>query len=143
MQLATSDMQSAMGAPAGGIDRPSSAPPPLEQSAIASDSRLSAIRPSPLAYVPSSLSAANSAVTSPSFVSATRPSASSRAKGMQLGANKVPTGVASAALASKLADEVAASEGINDGNPWGTDDLIDINADQDDWSQPPFLFVVP
>lgn len=60
---------------------------------------------------------------------------------MQLGANKVPTGVASAALASKLADEVAASEGINDGNPWGTDDLIDINADQDDWSESVFCLL--
>lgn len=49
---------------------------------------------------------------------------------MQLGASKVPASVAAAALVAQLEEEAAAQEG----NPWGTDDLIDINADEDDWS---------
>ena len=49
---------------------------------------------------------------------------------MQLGASKVP---AAASLAVQWEEEAAAEEGIQD-NPWGTDDLIDINADEDDWS---------
>ena len=53
---------------------------------------------------------------------------------MQLGASKTPASVAAASLAAQLEDEAAAEEGI-DGNPWGTDDLIDINADEDDWSE--------
>jgi hypothetical protein len=51
---------------------------------------------------------------------------------MQLGAHKVPASVAAAALVEQLAEEAAAAEG--DGNPWGNDDLIDVNADEDDWS---------
>jgi SCY1-like protein 1 len=51
-----------------------------------------------------------------------------KAKGMQLGANKVP---AAAAMAAKLADEIVAE----DSHPWESDDLIDVNADQDDWSE--------
>jgi SCY1-like protein 1 len=53
---------------------------------------------------------------------------------MQLGANKIPASVASAALAVQLADEVAAAEGV-EGNPWGSDDLMDVNADDGDWSK--------
>lgn len=52
---------------------------------------------------------------------------------MQLGANKVPAGVSAAALPAELADEAAADSG--DANPWGSEDLIDVNADQDDWSK--------
>jgi SCY1-like protein 1 len=62
----------------------------------------------------------------------------SKAKGMQLGANKVPPNVASAILAAQLAAEAEEEEAIeNEGadNPWGNDDLIDIDADQDDWSK--------
>lgn len=54
----------------------------------------------------------------------------SKAKAMQLGANKTP---AINLLADELAEEIAASASI-EGNPWGTDDLIDVNADDDDWS---------
>jgi len=53
---------------------------------------------------------------------------------MQLGASKAPASVAAASLAAQLEEEAAAEEGV-DGNPWGTDDLIDINADEDDWSE--------
>lgn len=52
---------------------------------------------------------------------------------MQLGASKVPPSVAAAVLAEQLAEEAAVSEG--DSNPWGNDDLIDVNADADDWSK--------
>ncbi|KAJ6593650.1 hypothetical protein B0H19DRAFT_29582 [Mycena capillaripes] len=56
----------------------------------------------------------------------------SKSKAMQLGAHKVPASVAAAALVEQLAEEAAAAEG--EGNPWGNDDLIDVNADDDDWS---------
>jgi len=52
---------------------------------------------------------------------------------MQLGASKVPASAVAASLAAELEEEATAEEGI-EGNPWGTDDLIDINADEDDWS---------
>ena len=52
---------------------------------------------------------------------------------MQLGASKVPANILAEELAQEVAAEVAAEDHI-DHNPWGTDDLIDINADQDDWS---------
>lgn len=116
----------------GSIYRPISAPPPLG----GVDTAKSSLRPSPLPFVPSSKSAANSTVSSPSITrtSTLGVGAASRAKGMQLGASKVPAGMAAASLAAQLEEEAAAEDGVQD-NPWGTDDLIDINADEDDWSK--------
>lgn len=119
-------MQSTISATAG-IDRPTSAPPPANGGPA---------RPNPLLFVPSTTSAANSTVTSPALAHVSSlgvgsVGSASRAKGMQLGASKVPASVAAAALAAQLEEEAAAEES----NPWGTDDLIDINADEDDWSQ--------
>jgi len=127
-KLASSDLQSTMSSAIGiGIDRPTSAPPPVAGSST--DPRIGNLRPSPLF---TTLSAANSTVSSP--VVPTRPAQQSKAKGLQLGANKVPPSVAAAALAAQLAEETAAANDISGSNPWGTDDLIDVNADQDDWS---------
>jgi len=50
---------------------------------------------------------------------------------MQLGGSKVQQSVAALALAEELTEDAAHGKDIN---PWGTDDLIDIDADQDDWS---------
>jgi len=72
------------------------------------------------------MSAANSAVSSPIIGKAF--STAQKSEGMQLRANKIPASVAAASLAAQLEEEAAAEEGV-DGNPWGTDDLIDINAD--------------
>lgn len=47
---------------------------------------------------------------------------------MQLGASKVPVAI----LAMQLEEDAMGGDG--DASPWGTDDLIDINADEDDWS---------
>lgn len=58
------------------------------------------------------------------------PSASSGSSGMKLGAAKKP------AVSTSVADSVAA-EWEDDGsaaNAWGNDDLIDVNADEDDWA---------
>ena len=41
------------------------------------------------------------------------------------------------AFASDWAEEAAAeaeAEEAHHSNPWGNDDLMDVNADQDDWS---------
>jgi SCY1-like protein 1 len=117
---------------APGIDRPTSAPPPLGSTSTFPT------HPGPLPFIPSTMSAANSTVSSPTAIG---PSSigkafgtAPRSKGMQLGASKTPASVAAASLAAQLEEEAAAEEGI-DGNPWGTDDLIDINADEDDWSE--------
>lgn len=119
-KLATADMQSTMNAV--GIGLQASAPTPAFGAPA---------RPSPLPFIPSTTSVANSAVSSPVVPRALSPGgpSTSKAKGMQLGANKIPA----ATLAMQLEEEASASAGV-DGNPWGTDDLIDINADEDDWS---------
>lgn len=70
------------------------------------------------------MSVANSAVSSPALPRSST-LAGSRAKGMQLGANKTPA----ATFAMQLEEEMGGGA-----SPWGTDDLIDINADEDDWS---------
>lgn len=104
------------------IDRPTSAPPPIE------DTRIGALRPSPLL---TSVSAANSTASSPAFPTRSTLQSSSRTKGMQLGANKVPPSIAAVVLAERLAEEATAEE---ESNPWGDDDLMDVNADEGDWS---------
>jgi SCY1-like protein 1 len=53
---------------------------------------------------------------------------SSRSKGLQLGSNK---GNANS-VAAQVAAQVAAEEG---GALWGSDDLMDVNADEGDWSE--------
>jgi SCY1-like protein 1 len=53
----------------------------------------------------------------------------SRSKGLQLGGNKAPTST----LAAQLAEEVANEAGQSSSRLWN-DDLIDIHADQGDWS---------
>ena len=52
---------------------------------------------------------------------------------MQLGATKVLT---SASSIPDWAEEAAAEADTSQGaNPWGNDDLMDVNADEDDWSE--------
>lgn len=58
-----------------------------------------------------------------------------KVKGMQLGAQKLPV---SSHIHDHWAEEAAAeaeAEETNNTNPWGNDDLMDVNADQDDWSE--------
>ncbi|PPQ93682.1 LOW QUALITY PROTEIN: hypothetical protein CVT25_012741 [Psilocybe cyanescens] len=76
---------------------------------------------------PSFATPMNSSQTIPNSQSA------SKTKAMQLGANKVPMSASLSALADQLEDEAAASASV-EGNPWGSDDLIDVNADEGDWS---------
>jgi len=56
-----------------------------------------------------------------------------KGKGMQLG-GKSHAITAHVNLADQLAEEAAASATLEE-NPWGTDDLIDVNADEDDWGK--------
>ncbi|KAF7315272.1 Protein kinase domain-containing protein [Mycena indigotica] len=105
-KLATSDLQTTItAAPELVIERPTSAPQ--------IGNRLSSNPDTPMGI------RTNVASPTPSKTST-----------LQLGANKVPASVATAALVQKLAEEAA--EQIQD-NPWGNDDLIDVN-DADDWS---------
>ena len=123
-QLASGTLQSTRGAT---IDRPTSAP--AANAALASASTpaptLSRLGSDPFAMpmtpTPSSNSGPTRALTS-----------ASKGKGMQLGATKVPTGVSSV---PDWAEEAAAElESSTSTNPWGNDDLMDVNADEDDWS---------
>lgn len=110
-RLATADMQTDMSSVAGiAIDRPISAPGPAGGSTYSSSLH------------PTALNGMKSGASTP---------IPSKSKAMQLGAHKVPASVAAAALVEQLAEVAAAAE--VDGNPWG-DDLIDVNADEDDWS---------
>lgn len=63
-------------------------------------------------------------------------SSATKGKGMQLGGHKV---ISASNVASDWAEEAAAEaeaeEEASHHNPWGTDDLMDVNADQDDWSK--------
>lgn len=66
----------------------------------------------------------------------------SKAKGMQLGATKLS---AASHMPAEWAEEAAAeaeAEESGQANPWGNDDLMDVNADQDDWSKVPMHDVV-
>lgn len=51
----------------------------------------------------------------------------SKPKGMQLGGHTSSTLSPAAEWASEAEVETS--------NPWGNDDLMDVNADQDDWSE--------
>ncbi|CAK5281427.1 unnamed protein product [Mycena citricolor] len=106
--LATSELQTGIAAT---IERPTSAPGPAALPAIQA--------------VSANGSGSRSGVSTP------KPS---KSKAMQLGANKIPPSVAAAALAEQLAEEAAASAADIDGNPWESEDLMDVNADADDWS---------
>ncbi|KXN90149.1 N-terminal kinase-like protein [Leucoagaricus sp. SymC.cos] len=63
------------------------------------------------------------------------PSTSTKGKGLQLGgsARGKSSSNAIADFAKELEDESSGPGGLGD-NPWGNDDLMDINADEDDWS---------
>jgi SCY1-like protein 1 len=110
-QLATTDMQTpinSMGGPE--IDRTTSAPPTK------------------------SLSNSNGEILSSHSVSfqsspaVANPQGAAKGNALRLGANTASSSIA----IDSLVEEAAESATI-EGNPWGSDDLIDINADADDW----------
>ncbi|KAG1736461.1 uncharacterized protein EDB91DRAFT_506231 [Suillus paluster] len=71
----------------------------------------------------------NSPLFRPPASSASPSGNPSRGKGLQLGGNKAPP----SALAAQLAEEAANETGQGSNRLWN-DDLIDINADEGDWS---------
>lgn len=117
-KLAAGELQSSMET---SVDRPSSAPPP-------SASTNGSVKPP---RVGATLSSPAVPVRPASFAA---PGNASKAKGMHLGANKVPAGVQASSSVPDWAQEAAAEIDAGQGNPWGNDDLMDVNADQDDWS---------
>ncbi|KAH9940496.1 uncharacterized protein BXZ73DRAFT_42907 [Epithele typhae] len=121
-RLATTELQSTMTtASGGGIDRPTSAP-------ISGGLNIGELSTG-------STAAATAMPLTPTFSSNVGPTgaltSTSRSKGMQLGASKVPT---STSGIPDWAEEAAAEVGPSTSNPWGNDDLMDVNADADDWS---------
>ncbi|KAJ3517647.1 hypothetical protein NLJ89_g377 [Agrocybe chaxingu] len=109
-KLAASDMQTPISATDASVDRSLSVPSPASFSSHIGEIS----RPT---------------YATPSHSSPAVPNAASKGKGLQLGANKVPENVAM----SILAEEAAASASL-EGNPWGSEDLMDVHADDDDWS---------
>ncbi|KZT24267.1 ARM repeat-containing protein [Neolentinus lepideus HHB14362 ss-1] len=123
-KLVSADLQTAISSsPNLGIDRPISAPPPMTLNQPSGSS--SVTRPSPLAVVstPDVLRSSSLAL-----------GGASKAKGMQLGAHKAPASASVAVFPTELEEEMSAATSIEAGNPWGNDDLMDVNADDDDWS---------
>lgn len=62
------------------------------------------------------------------------PTSQSTGKGLQLNSSRHSTSFTAGILTDELLEEATASATI-DGNPWGSDDLIDVNADDGDWSK--------
>lgn len=81
----------------------------------------------------------HSTLSAPSVPTSTRPTATPKAKGLQLGASKQPLSkAASSSLAVELEKEAAAE--VGGGDAWADDgDLMDVNADQGDWSKSSFI----
>ncbi|KZT32860.1 ARM repeat-containing protein [Sistotremastrum suecicum HHB10207 ss-3] len=113
-KITTGDMQPNLALP-GGIDRPTSAPPP----------------PAGTTQAPPTIPIASPSL---STFSTFDPGNHAHAKGkaMQLGASKTSSNAAQSSLAaaSAWADEIVASTGAD---AWDGD-LMDVNADADDWS---------
>lgn len=69
---------------------------------------------------------------------AVRPSNASKSGGMQLGGSSMAgrqiRGVVNTSLVDELAGEFE-EDGDGVANVWGSGDLLDVNADEDDWSQ--------
>ena len=133
LQLTTGDLQTSMTSSIGAtIDRPTSAPAAnagLNGNTLSISSTLSlgstAAAP-PLTPTLSSNALPTRSLTSPS-----------KGKGMQLGATKMPSIPGSI---PDWAEEAAAEfETSQSTNPWGNDDLMDVNADDDDWSACPHI----
>ncbi|KAL1942784.1 hypothetical protein VTO73DRAFT_5024 [Trametes versicolor] len=125
-KLAAGDLQTTMASAAGAaIDRPTSAPVPMGVNGGLSGSLLAAAVPPPLTPTFSSPTGV------PTRSLTTASAATSRSKGMQLGATKVPSNISSI---PDWAEEAAAAVETQGASPWGNDDLMDVNADEDDWS---------
>lgn len=94
----------------------------------ASDMQTTIAQPSAPVLPPVVAPALNSSsFSAPPSIPQDRPS---KAKGLQLG-SKSSNALSTATLPDELAEEIAATETAN---AWGTDDLIDIHNDDDDWS---------
>ncbi|OBZ68346.1 N-terminal kinase-like protein [Grifola frondosa] len=122
-KLAAADLQSTMGSAVGSaVDRSTSAPLPLGTSGMSngSGSGLAGALPTPKLETRLSSGGATRSLAS-----------TSSAKAMHLGASKAST---SLNVPPEWAEEAAAELEASQSNPWGNDDLMDVNADQDDWS---------
>ena len=66
-------------------------------------------------------------------------------RGLQLGSSTKGhvNGDPIADFARDLEDEMRMPVTAGGDNPWGNDDLMDINADEDDWSMPCPFFTRP
>ncbi|KAI0768728.1 ARM repeat-containing protein [Trametes elegans] len=131
-KLAAGDLQSQMASVGASIDRPTSAPAPLNAKLAVGAGTVGSGIPtaSPAAFplTPTFSSSGNVPTRSLTSTGGT----TSKSKGMQLGATKVPTSASIPDWAEEAAAEIDTPRGSN---PWGNDDLMDVNADEDDWSE--------
>ena len=106
-------------------------PSDLQTSIAAGDGTSSSASVLLTSSVPSKTIPTSPPTTATLSVSSSASPSSTRPKGMQLGGSKVQQSVATLVLAEEWTEDAIHGK---DANPWGTDDLIDIDADQDDWS---------
>ncbi|KZT04700.1 ARM repeat-containing protein [Laetiporus sulphureus 93-53] len=123
-KLAAGDLQSTIDT---GTERPTSAPPP--SGLTGSNGLGSTGSERPPARMSTTLSSPAAPARPASMV------ASSKTKAMHLGGHDTLASQSSSSAIPDWAQEAAAEAAISESNPWGNDDLIDINADQDDWSK--------
>ncbi|KAI0915763.1 hypothetical protein AcV5_003595 [Taiwanofungus camphoratus] len=128
MKLAAADLQTTMGSSSeSGTDRPSSTPLPAGRNTSDGLNGLGIWPATPRL---------DSTLSSP-ILPATRSITSdttSTTKGMRLGTNISAASSSAPNMAPEWAQEAAAEVSGPQGNPWGNEDLMDVNADQDDWS---------
>ena len=122
LQLAAADLQTTMNAV------PQAATTDMDRSLSVPSSST----PKP-AYTSFSASLSDDKVTMTSLSSS-----ASKGKGMQLGHKVTSSANFASDWAEEAAAEAEAEEGAMHHNPWGNDDLMDVNADQDDWSKDAF-----
>ena len=123
-QIASGTLQSTVASTLGtSIDRPTSAPAANAGNTLATSSSSSSLGGSTFGAtkMQSDIRLAQGGMLT------------SKGKGMQLGSTKLPASAASNIpdWAEEAAAEVDTSTSTN---PWGNDDLMDVNADEDDWS---------
>ena len=132
-QLAASDLQTAMtSGSAAGMDQLTSMPGGLGGSSSSASSNIGELPSKPLSSTPT--------ISRPNVSSLSTPISSNSGKGATRGlqlsgstkgyADRGPIGD----FARDLEDEMRIPVIAGGDNPWGNDNLIDINADEDDWS---------
>ena len=141
-QLAASDLQTAMtSGSSAGMDQLTPMPGGLGRSSPSASSKIGELPNKPLSSMPTT--PPSNASNFPTPISSN--SRKGMGRGLQLGSSTKGhvNGDPIADFARDLEDEMRMPVTAGGDNPWGNDDLMDINADEDDWSMPCPFFTRP